>query len=81
MGAEGAEAAGAGSGGGHVVARAGLGRALLRGPSAARATLEGPVGQTPGKSQVRRTEMGLKLRVSTPDVAAFVLLGGQRRHL
>lgn len=48
----------------HVVARGEVGRALLRGPSAARARLEGPVGKMLGKVFVGRVEMGRKLSIT-----------------
>lgn len=41
-----------------------MGRAPLRGPSAVRATLEGPVGKMLGKVLVRRMEMGRELPAS-----------------
>lgn len=48
----------------HVVARGEVGRALLRGPSAARARLERPVGKMLGKVFVGRVEMGRKLSIT-----------------
>lgn len=48
----------------HVVARGKVGRALLRGASAAGARLEGPVGKMLGKVFMRPVEVGRKLWIT-----------------